>query len=66
MKDQRLNLEEVLKSLLSVISNDRIVQFQTHNEGPTMSAMEAARARKAHENAAQRRGESAFVEWEIT
>ena len=38
MKDRGSNLEEVLKSMLSVISNDRII----HKEGPTMSALEAA------------------------
>ena len=42
MKDRGSNLEEVLKSMLNVISNDRII----HKEGPTMSALEAANARE--------------------
>ena len=39
--------------------------FKPHNEGPTISAMEVASARKAREKAARRAGESAFVKWEM-
>ena len=47
-------LEEVL---LSVISNERIVfNLKPHNEGPTMSTMEASSVCKARKNAARRSG----------
>ena len=49
MKDRESNLEEILKGLLSVISNDRIVLFQTPQGRTNNVIVSVGGSQRSHE-----------------